>query len=146
MVVDSRGRIRYWNILRSQPYWREVTVLCSQATPRDYLEYLERRRVPFIIAGSENVDLRLALEELNTRFGVQSVRVDSGGILNGVLLRAGLVDEVSVLIDPCLVGGTSPRTGFVAPDLTSPEGITRLKLIHCEQVRENILWLKYQVV
>jgi len=146
VVVDSRGRIRNWNSLRSQPFWREVTVLCSHATPDEYLEYLERREIPFIIAGSDRVDLRAALEELNTRFGVQSVRVDSGGILNGVLLRAGLVDEVSVLIDPCIVGGTSPRTGFVAPDLTSPEGIIRLRLIHTEQVQENIVWLKYQVV
>jgi 2,5-diamino-6-(ribosylamino)-4(3H)-pyrimidinone 5'-phosphate reductase len=146
VVVDSRGRIRNWNILRSQPFWREVTVLCSHATPQDYLDYLNRRGVPFIVAGRDKVDLRAALEELNTRFGVQSVRVDSGGILNGALLRVGLVDEVSLLIDPCLVGGTSLRTWFVTPDLTSPEGITRLRLIHCEQVKENVIWLKYEVV
>jgi 2,5-diamino-6-(ribosylamino)-4(3H)-pyrimidinone 5'-phosphate reductase len=146
VVVDSRGRIRNWNILRSQPFWREVTVFCSLATPQDYLEYLNRRGVPFIVAGRDKVDLRTALEELNTRFGVQSVRVDSGGLLNGALLRAGLVDEVSLLIDPCLVGGTSLRTWFVAPDLTSPEDITRLHLIHCEQIQENIVWLKYEVV
>ena len=121
-------------------------MLCSHATPQDYLEYLNRRGVPYIIAGSDHVDLRATLEELNTRFGVQSVRVDSGGILNGTLLRAGLVDEVSILINHCLVGGTSPRTYFVAPDLTSPEGVTRLRLIHFEQVQENIVWLKYQVV
>jgi 2,5-diamino-6-(ribosylamino)-4(3H)-pyrimidinone 5'-phosphate reductase len=144
-VVDNRGRIRNWNILRSQPFWREVTVLCSHATPQDYLEYLNHRGVPYIIAGSDHVDLRAALEELNSRFRVQSVRVDSGGTLNGALLRAGLVDEVSVLIDPCIVGGISPRNWFVAPDLTSPEAITRLRLIHCEQVRENIIWLKYEV-
>jgi len=36
------------------------------------------------------------------------------GRLNGVLFRAGLVDEVSVLVNPCLVGGTSPRSIFRA--------------------------------
>jgi 2,5-diamino-6-(ribosylamino)-4(3H)-pyrimidinone 5'-phosphate reductase len=146
VVADSRGRIRSWNSLRSQPFWREVTVLCSRATPHEYLEYLEHRNVPYIIAGTEQVDFAAALDELNTRYGVQSVRVDSGGILNGVLLRAGLVDEVSVLIDPCLVGGTSPRAWFVAPDLSSAEGITRLRLLHFEQVKENVVWLKYEVV
>ena len=146
VVVDSRGRIRNWNSLRSQPFWREVTVLCSQATPQEYVDYLNRLEVPFIIAGREKVDLRSALEELNTRFGVKSVRVDSGGTLNGALLRAGLVDEVSLLIDPCLVGGASLRTWFVAPDLTSPEGITHLRLTHCEQIKENVVWLKYEVV
>jgi 2,5-diamino-6-(ribosylamino)-4(3H)-pyrimidinone 5'-phosphate reductase len=146
VVVDSRGQIRNWNSLRGQPFWREVTVLCSQATPKEYIQYLDRQAVPYIIAGRDQVDLRAALEELNTRFGVQSVRVDSGGILNGALLRAGLVDEVSVLIDPCLVGGASPRTWFVAPDLASPEGITRLHLIHSEEILENIVWLKYEVI
>ena len=100
----------------------------------------------FIVAGDDHVDLRAALEELNARCGVKVIRVDSGGILNGVLLRAGLVDEVSVIVDPCLTGGTTPRSMFVAPDLTSPEGVIRLKLLHVEAVREDTVWLRYEVV
>jgi 2,5-diamino-6-(ribosylamino)-4(3H)-pyrimidinone 5'-phosphate reductase len=58
------------------------------------------RKIDYIVAGDDHVDLRLTLEELNARYGVRIVRVDSGGTLNGVLLRAGLVDEVSALINP----------------------------------------------
>jgi 2,5-diamino-6-(ribosylamino)-4(3H)-pyrimidinone 5'-phosphate reductase len=145
VVVDSRGRIRNWNALRSQPFWRKVVVLCSNATPKEYRAYLEQREVETIVTGDEHVDYRLALEELNTRFGVKVVRVDSGGILNGLLLRAGLVDEVSILIDPCLVGGTSPRTIFNAPDLPSGDSILRLKLIHHELVKDDVLWLRYEI-
>ena len=36
------------------------------------------------------------------------MRVDSGGALNGALLRAGLVDEISLLVHPVLVGD-APR-------------------------------------
>ena len=36
------------------------------------------------------------------------VRVDSGGALNGALLRAGLVDEISLLVHPVVVGD-APR-------------------------------------
>jgi 2,5-diamino-6-(ribosylamino)-4(3H)-pyrimidinone 5'-phosphate reductase len=36
------------------------------------------------------------------------VRVDSGGALNGALLRAGLVNELSLLVHPVLVG-EAPR-------------------------------------
>jgi 2,5-diamino-6-(ribosylamino)-4(3H)-pyrimidinone 5'-phosphate reductase len=71
--------------------------------------------------------------------------VDSGGILNGVLLRAGLVDEVSLLVIPTLVGGESPRSFFVAPDVTSPGQVIPLRLVHFEQVQENLLWLRYEV-
>ena len=146
VVIDSRGRIHHWNRLRSEPYWRHAAVLCSRSTPQSYLDELREKRVDFIVTGDERVDLRAALEELNARYGVKVVRVDSGGILNGALLRAGLVDEVSVLVGPCLVGGSSPRSLFVAPDLTSPEGVIPLRLTHVERVRGDVVWLRYEVV
>jgi 2,5-diamino-6-(ribosylamino)-4(3H)-pyrimidinone 5'-phosphate reductase len=51
VVPDSRGRIRAWHHWRHQPYWRDVLVLCSQNTPSDYLEYLERLQVDHFVAG-----------------------------------------------------------------------------------------------
>jgi 2,5-diamino-6-(ribosylamino)-4(3H)-pyrimidinone 5'-phosphate reductase len=146
VVVDSRGRLRNWQRIRQEPYWRNAISLCSRATPQSHLAYLQRRHVGYIVTGDDHVDLRSALEELTVRYGVKTVRVDSGGILNGVLLRAGLVDEVSVLICPALVGGTSPRSIFTAPDLTLPDDVIPLKLIHLEQLRGDVVWLRYEVM
>ena len=146
VVPDSRGRLRNWHLLRKEPHWRDTIALCALSTPKSYLDYLQERHIDFLIAGDDHVDLRTALEALNARYGVKSVRVDSGGTLNGVLLRAGLVDEVSVLINPSLVGGTTPRSMFRAPDLTSSEGVIRLRLTHVEQVKGDIIWLRYEVM
>jgi len=146
VVIDSRGQIRGWSQIKKEPYWRSAMALCSRSTPQEYLDYLQKRRVEYIVTGEDHVDLRAALEELNARYGVKTVRVDSGGILNGALLRAGLVSEVSVLVGPCLVGGTTPRSMFVAPDLTSAEGVIPLKLAHVEQMRGDTIWLRYEVV
>ncbi len=145
-VVDSRGRNRLWNYWRRQPYWRDVVALCSHSTPPAFLDSLRDKRVDPIVAGDDHVDLRAALHELNARYGVKLVRVDSGGTLNGVLLRAGLVDEVSVLVSPSLAGGTTPRSIFVAPDLASPEGVVRLRLTHVEQMAGDCLWVRYDVL
>ncbi len=144
-VVDSRGQIKNWAIIKRMPFWRGFVALCSQATPKHHLEYLRQEGIQTIVAGSDRVDLRRALEALNERCGVKVVRVDSGGILNGVLLRAGLVSEVSVLVYPCLVGGTSPRTMFAAEDLTGPEGVIKVKLTHVEQMDKQYVWLRYSV-
>ena len=146
VVVDSRGQVRGWSQIKKEPYWRNAMALCSRSTPQEYLDHLQKRHVEYVVTGDDRVDLRAALEELNARYGVKTVRVDSGGILNGALLRAGLVDEVSVLIGPCLVGGTTPRSIFVAPDLTSAEGVIPLKLIHMEAVRGDTIWLRYEAV
>ncbi|OQA13894.1 MAG: 5-amino-6-(5-phosphoribosylamino)uracil reductase [Chloroflexi bacterium ADurb.Bin360] len=91
------------------------------------------------------MDLRAALEEVTARYGVAVIRTDSGGTLHGALLRAGLVDEVSVLLNPCLVGGISPRSTFVAPDLSSQEGAIPLRLLEVSNIEGDIIWLRYAV-
>jgi len=145
VVVDSRGQIRTWRRICHEPYWQRVVMLCSRATPAEPVEYARRCGVECIVAGDERVDLSAALDELNARYGIKTVRVDSGGQLNGALLRAGLVDQVSVLIHPCLVGGTSPRSIFVAPDLTSANAIP-LKLTQVERLEGDLVWLQYEVI
>jgi 2,5-diamino-6-(ribosylamino)-4(3H)-pyrimidinone 5'-phosphate reductase len=70
--------------------------------------------------------------------------VDAGGHLVGALLRAGLVDEVSVVIEPRLVGGESPRWLVQAPDAGPGEAIP-LQLRSLERFDDGALWLRYDV-
>ncbi len=144
VVPDSRGRIRFWHYLRKSGYWRDVVVLCSRSTPASYLEYLRERRIACIVAGERKVDLRAALETLRSDFGVRTVRVDSGGILNGLLLRQGLVSEVSLLLHPELAGGERPKTFFSGPPM--PGGRSRLRLFKMQKVKGGLAWLRYRVV
>ncbi len=144
-IVDSRGRVRCWKTWLAMPYWRGGVAICSDSTPDDYLQYLAEVGVDCIVAGQDTVDMRTALEELSERYGVRTVRVDSGGILNGVLLRAGLVTEVSILVHPALVGGTSQNSMFRAPDLASSEGVTPLTLVSAETIGDGLVWLRYKV-
>jgi len=146
VVVDGRGRIVDWSVLRNQPYWRDVVVLCCKTTPQDYLDQLREQQVDTIIAGENKVDLREALSELRDTYRVERLRVDSGGILNGVLLRAGLVDEIALILNPCLTGGISPRSLFVADDLPSRDGVIPLSLKGIEELRDGYLWLQYEVI
>jgi 2,5-diamino-6-(ribosylamino)-4(3H)-pyrimidinone 5'-phosphate reductase len=145
VVPDSRGRVRAWPAVPRMGHWRAGVAMVSQTTPTEYLDYLRRCAVDAIVAGRERVDFRVALEELSARHGVRTVRVDSGGTLNGVLLRAGLVHEVNVLVHPALVGGTSSRSLFRAPDLESPDGVIPLDLTSVERHDGGVVWLRYTV-
>lgn len=146
VVPDSRGRIKTWHWWRRQQYWRGVVVLTSCSTPEDYIQYLDRLGIDHIVTGEERVSLGEAVEELNVKYDVKKLRVDSGGTLNGVLLREGLVDEVSVLIHPFMVGGMSPKSLFKAPDLDSEEGVIELKLRQLERLRDDLVWALYEVM
>ena len=145
VVTDSRCRFDRWNWLRKQQYWRDAIALVAQASPAEGLARLAGKHVPTIVRGDRRVDLRAALETLAARFDVRTVRVDSGGALSGALVRAGLVDEVSVLLEPVLVGGVTPRTFLRGPDLVAGDDVARLRLLHVEQFDDGLVWLRYEL-
>lgn len=145
VIVDSGGRITDFEPLRAFPFWRDIVVACSRATPPAHLAALETAGVGTIVTGDERVDLAALLAELEARYAARVVRVESGGVLNGVLLRAGLVTEVSLLVHPVLLGGASPASMFRAPDLEGPEGAIDLRLLEVRHLVGDAVWLRYAV-
>lgn len=140
VAVDSRGRIRSWSALLSSSHWRGGIALSTFRTPKPHLAMLERCGVSAWIVGDERVDLAKALELLQKRYGIQRLRVESGGELSTVLLRAGLVDVVSLFVHPVLVGPKGkpffrPEDGHAAA----------LHLLGCEAVFGDKVWLRYEV-
>jgi len=146
VVPDSRGRVKAWRYLLGLPYWRGAVVLCSSATPASYLSELAELGIETIIAGADHVDYRSALGELRERFGVETIRVDSGGRLSGLLLREGLVDEVSVLVFPALVGNASSLSIYNLPEAMPSSDVVSLALRGVEVPRDDAVWLRYDVV
>ena len=144
VVPDSRGRVEDWEAVRAQPYWRGPLVLCSESTPASSLERLDASGVEYRVAGEDHVDYERALDDLEARDGIRTVLVDSGGTLSGHLLRAGLVDEVSVLVHPRVVGGTAARPFVRGPD---PAGdfTADCSLRSVEQLEAELVWLRYLV-
>lgn len=145
VIADSRGRVRCWDAIRKWPYMRDVLALCSGATPQEYLDYLAERRIQTVITGALHIDMRAALDALNHKFGVRSVRADSGGTLNSVLLETGCVREVSVLIHPFLAGG-SPGPTMFDPERAGIAGLqVPLKLEQVETLSRGIIRARYSV-
>lgn len=148
VVPDSRGRIRDWHRWKGQPYWRDPVSLCTENTPPEHLEYLHGEGVTALIGGKKRVDFAQVFEELGSRFGVAVVRVDSGGTLNGVLLRAGLVDELHLLVHPVLAGQAGRTTFFSDPGAVpgshlGAEGRIPLRFLKAEPLEHGLLLLSY---
>ena len=58
----------------------------------------------YLLAGAHDLDLPLALAKIGERSGVRTLMLEGGGRINGGMLRAGLIDEVSVLVAPLVDG------------------------------------------
>lgn len=145
VIADSRGRVRCWDAIRKWPYMRDLLAFCSGSTPEEYLSYLEERKIGTIVAGTDRIDVREALRMLNRKYGVETVRIDSGGTLNSVLLQAGVVDEVSVLIHPFLAGGRAEPTIFDPEKAGFPDLQVPLTHTRTEVVGNGLVWARYTI-
>ena len=147
-AVDGRGRIRWDYKEYPDEAWKGwyPLVLVTYQTPPEYLAYLRREDIPYLVSGEQRVDLRLALEKMMSLLDVTRVLSTAGGKLNGALMRVGLVDEVNVEFLPAIIGGVTTPSLFNAPDLKPDEWPARLKLISAQVQADGCVWLRYQVV
>jgi 2,5-diamino-6-(ribosylamino)-4(3H)-pyrimidinone 5'-phosphate reductase len=100
--------------------------------------------VSYHLAGAREIDLALALEKIGARFGVRTLMLEGGGSINGSMIRAGLVDEVSVLVTPVVDGRVGTPSLFdVEGDSSRPR---RLALDAVERRADDVLWLRYRAV
>lgn len=141
VIADSKGVMQgLMHMHRKSGYAKDIIVLVSNSTPKAYLDYLRERNYDFIVAGSDHVDLRLALEELNRRYGIKTVMTDTGGVLASVLLEQGLVDEVQLLVAPEIVGKKAVNL------FRSLSKLVKLQLLKSEVVEKNHVLLGYKVL
>ena len=136
-VVDGKGRVRQWDALRDVGHWSGVLALyCAKTPPRPAGQKVEE-----LVTGTDRVDLANALAELGRRAGVETVRVDSGGALNGALIAGGLLDEVSLLVHPLLAGARDNPRWYGSADAPG----RALDLISVDAQDGGLVWVRYRV-
>jgi diaminohydroxyphosphoribosylaminopyrimidine deaminase / 5-amino-6-(5-phosphoribosylamino)uracil reductase len=146
VVVDSRGRTPHTAKLM-QPPAKVLLATALQPLPSDTLEDatataqvqdgavtgVERLHLP--LAGSTRVDLHALMAALAQR-GVNELHVEAGGVLNGALVQAGLVDEWLVYQAPKLLG--SGHGMALLPPLKRLDEAWALTLIEARAVGEDL--------
>jgi riboflavin biosynthesis pyrimidine reductase len=145
-AIDASGRLAWTT---SDIDGDHVVAVLSERVSDEYLAFLRERGVSYLLAGAREpsartgpgVDLALALDKIGARFGVRTLMLEGGGKINGGFLRAGLIDEVSLLVAPVADG----RAGFAALFDGDPDAAPRrLRLEAVERRDDDMLWLRYR--
>jgi 2,5-diamino-6-(ribosylamino)-4(3H)-pyrimidinone 5'-phosphate reductase len=139
VIVDSGGRLkRILHTCRRFEFCRDVIVLVSKSTPADYLQHLQQRNYRFIMTGDKKVDLTQALEKLSGDLEIKRIMTDTGSVLGNLLINIGLVNEISLLVHPLIIGQK------YYPMFADINKITDLKLIKSETYDNGCVWNVYR--
>ena len=144
VVLDARGKIG-WS--RADIGGDPIVVVLTEQVADSHLAGLRREGVSYIFAGKTELDLELALEILNRELGVERLLLEGGGTTNGAFLRAGLVDELNLILCPAIDGSRGAPSVF---DSREDEGDVRapvmgMSLEGTKQLHGGALWLRYLV-
>ena len=112
-----------------------IEVLTHRVSGR-YLTYLQTLGIPYIFAGDTEIDMEEALFKLKAYFGIQKLLLEGGSILNGAFQRAGVIDELSLVVAP-IVAEAEDKPLFLNSNLEN-------YVLEDVQYRNGALWLNYR--
>ena len=100
-----------------------------------------------IIYYENKIGLPDLLHKLKTNYGVERLTIQSGGTLNASWIRESLVDFVSIVIAPCLIGGTNTQSLIGGESLHTQEDLNKirsLKLVKTTTLENSYIHLLYE--
>lgn len=142
IVADPEADIYFTSsVLRGD----NILVIVGRNATEEYLTHLREKRISYLIV-NDATDLREGLEAVGREFGIRSVSVQGGGILNGALLADGLIDELSLVVYPGIDGllGIPSIFEYMGGATEYPAQGQRLQLLSASQREYGVMWMRYE--
>jgi riboflavin biosynthesis pyrimidine reductase len=122
-----------------------VVVLLGRGVPDVHLAELADDGISYVIASDEEMAPRALLDVLGRELGIKRLLLEGGGNVNGSLMAAGVVDELSILVAPAIDGALGITGVFEVAASTGLAGKVRLRFISNETRPGGIVHLRYAV-
>jgi riboflavin biosynthesis pyrimidine reductase len=144
VVLDALGKIN-WG--RSDIGGDPIVVVLSEAIPDAHLVGLRSEGVSYVFAGKSEIDLSLTLEVLNRELGVKRLLLEGGGGANGAFLRAGLVDELHLILCPAVDGAKGAPSVFDSAEAEADERapVAAMSLESSQTLEGGAMLLRYLI-
>ncbi len=140
IVADTNGTLLWEDQSKEE---HPVLVLTGENASQEYLDYLKEKHVSWIACGKKQIDLKRACEILFDEFEVKRMAVVGGGHINAGFLKAGLIDEISILIGAGIDGRGGMSAVFDGFEMNRE--VTPLKLEHVKAFESGAVWIRYIV-
>ena len=104
IILDSRGTISSNSKIIQTSDVIPTIIAVSKNTTKSNLQRLEKLPVELMIAGKNNVNLKLLLKKLYAK-KIKKILVEGGGTIHWEFVKNNLFDELILTVSPFLIGG-----------------------------------------
>lgn len=111
-----------------------------------YLAKLRDAGISYFFAEGD-LGMLHALEAIGREFDATTLLLEGGGIINGAFLKAGLIDEISIIVVPAIDGLSGSPSIFDhigAPGEKPSDGLS-LRHMTTKTLDGGAVWLRYRV-
>lgn len=147
VAIDADGEI-FWDspfLVRPGRPTAAVIEIVTGRTPKRFLAHLREKGIPYVMAGEDELDCRMALGKLEALFGISTLLLCGGGLADWSFLEAGCVDEVSLVLAPAISGDPDAATAFDWLRGVNEGGPVGLHLVQAKPIAGDGVHLVYQV-
>ena len=102
-----------------------------------------------IIYYPNEINIEDLFVKLKQDYKIEKISIQSGGTLNSIFLKQKLIDHISLVIAPCIIGGKTTPTSIdgIAPQTDDDLfNIKALKLKTCKILNHSYIYLYYDVI
>jgi riboflavin biosynthesis pyrimidine reductase len=144
VALDAHGKIA-WG--RSEIGGDPIVVVLTETVSDAHLAGLRGEGVSYFFAGKSELDLALVLNILNRELGVKRLLLEGGGGSNGAFLRAGLVDELNLILCPAVDGAKGAPSVFDSPEAETDQRapVTAMTLESNRVLEGGAMLLRYRI-
>lgn len=97
----------------------------------------------------KKVDIVKLFIDLKEKFKMKRVTIQSGGDMNAELIRNGLVDRISLVVAPCIVGGKNTSTLVDGISLHNQNDLIHIKSLYLQKIKklkDSYIHILYKVI
>ncbi|GLV54199.1 2-hydroxy-3-oxopropionate reductase [Dictyobacter sp. S3.2.2.5] len=153
VVIDLQGKLHYG---QDHADGDHIIAILSENVSDDYLAELYHDGISYLFTtskrnnegnGFQSGDLQYAMDVLGDTFGIKTLLLEGGGMTNGLFLKAGLINEISLLVYPGIDGlaGVPSIFNYLGKANERPAEGQSLRLISMESLEGGMVWLHYAV-
>jgi len=102
-----------------------------------------------IVFYKDSIDFFDLFKKLKKDFKIERLTIQTGATLNAVFLRNNLIDRLSLVVAPALIGGEKTPSLIGGKSLSSPSELDKIKplrLLEVKRLENSYLHLIYEVI